>query len=187
MNNIEEIYLSLNKLQQQLLPYDRELNSLLLALEPTMHKIIGEISVPDENLKADLLQEGRIAIYKAIASFNQKRDVSFHTFVYTCIKNAMYSYLRTKSSKKNSFIENAVPIEQINEIEIEDPSLDLEAHFDAQERINKMLDELDETQKSIALMMLEGYTYEEMALKLNKNRKYIDNKIQQIRKIFKSK
>ena len=102
MNNIEEIYLSINKLQQQLLPYDRELNSLLLALEPTMHKIIGEISVPDENLKADLLQEGRIAIYKAIASFNQKRDVSFHTFVYTCIKNAMYSYLRSKSSKKNS-------------------------------------------------------------------------------------
>ncbi len=80
MKKIEDIYKEIVKKQQASIPHDRDLNNLIESFETTMYKIISEMSINDEMLKQDLLQEGRLAICKAVASFNSSQDASFYTF-----------------------------------------------------------------------------------------------------------
>ena len=74
----------------------------------------------------------------------------------------------------------------INENEIEDPNISLEDAFDNNSKIEKLMSVLDDTQKKIVSMLIEDYSYDQMAKVLNKNTKYIDNSIQKIKKICKS-
>lgn len=187
MKKIEDIYKEIVKKQQASIPHDRDLNNLIESFETTMYKIISEMSINDEMLKQDLLQEGRLAICKAVASFNSSQDASFYTFAYLCIKNAMVDFLRKQNSKKNQLIGQALPLEIINENEIEDPSLNLETNFDNVDKIEKIMSQLNDTQKQVLLLFIDGYSYEEIAKRLGKKPKDVDNTIQQIRRKFKSK
>ena len=186
MNQIEKNYSAIKEKQALSQPYDRELNELILSLEKTMYKIIDSFNISDADVKEDLMQEGRLAVCKAVASFAQDSDASFYTFTYRCINNSMLDYLRKISSKKNIVISQAVPLDKINESELEDPNLDIEEFFDNKDKIKEMMDQLNDTQKKIVLMLIEGYSYEEMATKLNKKTKDVDNAIQQIRRKFKN-
>ena len=183
MKKIEELFSKIRTKQQISQSYDEELNALLSAFEPTYYSIISEIAgIYSENLKMDLLQEGRLAVCKAVASFNSKQDATFYTFAYTCIKNAMFDFLRAQNAKKNTMITQAISLEDIDESEIEDPSLNIENTIDIKEELSRVCNILNETQQKIAIMLMEGYSYQEIANKLDKNKKYIDNQIQQIRK-----
>ncbi len=99
----------------------------------------------------------------------------------------MVDFLRKQNSKKNQLIGQALPLEIINENEIEDPSLNLETNFDNVDKIEKIMSQLNDTQKQVLLLFIDGYSYEEIAKRLGKKPKDVDNTIQQIRRKFKSK
>ena len=186
MNQIEKNYKSIKDKHALSQPHERELNELILSLEKTMYKIIDSFNIVDADLKEDLMQEGRLAVCKAVASFSNDQDASFYTFAYQCIKNGMLDYLRKRNSKKNVAISQAVPLDKINESELEDPNLDIEEFFDNKDKINNMMDQLDDVERKIVLMQIDGYSYEEMAQQLGKKTKDIDNIIQKIRRKFKT-
>ncbi len=186
MNQIDKNYLKVHELQQASLPYDKELTTLIVSLESSMHKIIDDMSIADSNLVEDLMQEGRLSVCKALAGYVPNENTSFYTFAYQCIRNGMLDYLRKQNSKKNIVISQAVPLDNINENEIEDPNISLEDAFDNNSKIEKLMSVLDDTQKKIVSMLIEDYSYDQMAKVLNKNTKYIDNSIQKIKKICKS-
>lgn len=58
-----------------------------------------------ENELDDLCEEGRIALYKAVCSYDSSKS-SFTTFATVCIKNAMYSFLRNYSNETKQSILN---------------------------------------------------------------------------------
>lgn len=53
---------------------------------------------------SDIIQEGRIAVVKALNSFNNENTTIFYTYVRLCIERHLVSYLRFLSSKKNSVL-----------------------------------------------------------------------------------
>ena len=186
MNKIEEKYLKVQEKQSQSLPYDKELNELIVSLESSMIKIIADMSITDTTLKEDLMQEGRLSVCKAVAAYTTNNNTTFYTFVYQCIKNGMLDYLRGLSTKKNMQIAQAVSLDNINEDEIADDGSSLDDLFDDDAKLKTLFSKLDDIQKKIVAMRIENYSYEDIAKALNKNTKYVDNAIQKIKKIYKS-
>ncbi len=187
MKTIEDIYNELRDLQKASKPYDRELNALILSFEKSMYTIMSELNVTDSLLKEDLLQEGRLAVCKAIASFEPNKEASFYTFAYLCIKNAMLDYLRKMSAKKNQILGNAISIENINEAEIEDPSFNIEKDFDDKERIEELQKQLSPIENKVLTLHCEGLSYEAIAKEILKKPKDVDNILQKIKRLAKSK
>ena len=56
----------------------------------------------------DFIQEGRIAVMKAINSFDSNNDVLFYTYVCVCINRRLISYCRSLNTSKNMSLNYSV-------------------------------------------------------------------------------
>lgn len=61
----------------------------------------------------DLIQEGRVAVAKAIKAYNQDKSSIFYTYVTICIERAFYTYCRNLTYKKNSILNSAINEESV--------------------------------------------------------------------------
>jgi len=138
----------------------------------------------------DVAQEGMIGLFKAITSFNNKSG--FKSYVFTCVKNRIISAIRKSNSNKNlplnayisltGYTDNDLDKSSIFIGESEDPEtlfINLERSKEFKERIDGVLSKYENT---IMTLYLQGYSYSEIAEKLGKNSKSIDNAMQRIRK-----
>ena len=138
----------------------------------------------------DLLQEGLLALFKAINSFNGK--ASFKTYVYTCVKNRIYTIVKSSKTTKNMPLNNYLSLsgdisddidktERIiyNGFDPEQECINTESEFELKRIIN---DNLSKFEYKILFYYLKGYSYREISDIINKNEKSIDNAIQRIRK-----
>ncbi|MBQ4558295.1 MAG: sigma-70 family RNA polymerase sigma factor [Clostridia bacterium] len=66
----------------------------------------------------ELLQCGRLAVYKSILSFDNKKRVKFATFVSRVIDNELINYLRQLNTQKQKANLNTLPINNQGEMEI---------------------------------------------------------------------
>lgn len=63
--------------------------------------------------REDLYQEGLLGLLDAANSYKPSERTSFETYAGRCISNRIVSAVRRSSSLKNSFLNNAVPIEEM--------------------------------------------------------------------------
>ena len=150
----------------------------------------------------DLIQEGMIGLFKAVMDFNRDREASFSTFANLCISRQMYSAveasLRKKHQPLNSYVSFYDEKEQeggrnsVTEIELssedDNPELLIIAR-ENEEIIRKAIkDLLSPMENQVMNLFLEGLDYKEIAEKLGKNPKSVDNALQRIKsKLYKSK
>ncbi len=138
----------------------------------------------------DLLQEGLLAIFKAITTFNTKYN--FKSYVYTCVKNRILTVITSSNRYKNQPLNNYISLSgtfdddiEKNEIIIdnefgpEETYINIESENELKDIINKCLSSYEH---KILFYYLKGYSYREISEKLNKKEKSIDNAIQRIRK-----
>lgn len=139
----------------------------------------------------DLLQEGLVAVFKAISSFNAKAN--FKTYVYTCVKNRIFSVIKSSNRFKNLPLNNYLSIssasdgEELDKTKIvvdsnfspEETYINLEAETELKNKISQILSEYE---YKILTNYLKGYTYREIGEMFSKKEKSIDNAIQRIRK-----
>lgn len=148
--------------------------------------------------KDDLMQEGRIGLFKAIMNYDSSRDSSFKTFANLCIKRQLINAVKNSNRQKHMPLNNYVSLNGTNDensnddtfsnIEtvlnksVEDP-LDTITKKEYMNEINDTLDKnLSNFEKDVLDLLLQGYKYDEIAKKLDSNSKAIDNAIQRIRK-----
>lgn len=147
----------------------------------------------------DLIQEGMIALYKAIRDYDEGRDSSFAKFAEICIEHQLYNVIkganRMKNSPLNSYIslyspmgtsdgrtghetlaDTLLPSELINP---EDILIDRENVTDIQSAIEKKLSPFE---KKVVELYIDGYNYQQIAAALEKSPKSIDNALQRIKK-----
>lgn len=62
----------------------------------------------------DVFQEGAIGLCRAAALFSPEQGVKFTSFAVPCIVNAIYAYLRKKTSKKMRFYMEALRLEDFS-------------------------------------------------------------------------
>ena len=141
----------------------------------------------------DLSQEGMIGLFKAIQNYETNSSASFYTFAKTCIDHQIYSAIKASNRKKhsplNSYISfysrtNKEDSELINNLEAGNDSNPEHIILDKENtlRMEKLLEErLSKLEKKVLPLYLNGQSYSDIALALNKPVKSIDNAIQRIR------
>lgn len=65
----------------------------------------------------DVFQEGAIGLCRAAALYRPEQGVKFASFAVPCIVNAIYAYLRKKTSKKMRFYMEALRLEDFSGME----------------------------------------------------------------------
>ena len=142
----------------------------------------------------DLMQEGRIGLFKAIMNYDAEKDSAFKTFANLCIERQLINAVKNSNRQKHMPLNNYVSLngsdddnssETINTVlnnSVEDP-LDTITKKEYINEINDTLDKnLSDFEKDVLDLLLQGYKYDEIAKKLDSNSKAIDNAIQRIRK-----
>ena len=138
----------------------------------------------------DLVQEGMFAVFSAINSFNGKTN--FKNYVYTCIKNRIFTVIKMSKRQKNQPLNNYVSLSGWSDNDNDKTEIIIDSDFGPEERyinketekefINTIKNTLSEYEFEILRLYLKGYSYSEIGNKLSKQKKSIDNALQRIRK-----
>ncbi|MDR2361006.1 MAG: sigma-70 family RNA polymerase sigma factor [Oscillospiraceae bacterium] len=124
----------------------------------------------------DLIQDGMLGLLSAIRNYDPKRGASLKTFALLCVRRRMYSALRRYSGNAESLTESDV---------ISDAPT-LEEEYIIRERNYELLRGLENSmsdfEKQTLDLYLDGLTYNEIASRIGKPAKSVDNAIQRIRR-----
>ena len=140
----------------------------------------------------DLIQEGMVGLNKAINSFSESHETTFYTYASRCINRSIISYIVRLGRLKNKVLNNSVFLELYDEDQsngfgksIADNSYNPENILISEESKKEILDiidnDLNEFEREVINLKINGFKYKEIADMLGKDVKYIDNCIQKIK------
>ena len=131
----------------------------------------------------DLLQEGRIAVNKAINTFDADSSTLFYTYVSICIERSMMNISRNLSRKKRLSIVNCVDGEALLLLPdtYYDPNSYIFDKFNKEQFIYyKNMFEIEDS--CIFELKYNGFSYKEISELLDISLKFIDSRLCKIRK-----
>lgn len=129
----------------------------------------------------DLMQEGLLALLSAVHTYSVGGEASFKTYAVVCIRNRMISVLRRAAGGKSVRAQDTVPLEP------KLPALELtvEEHQDLREECENLLRRVDtklsQNERTVLYLFLSGLSYREIAERLGKTPKSVDNALQRVR------
>jgi len=149
----------------------------------------------------DLIQEGMIGLFKAVVDYKPERDASFYTFANLCISRQMYTAIESSRRKKHqplnfyvSFYEGEAEGEHssLDESDLSSEEANPESLFIAKENDLQIRENiariLSPMENEVMNYFMDGLDYKEIAVKMGRTPKSVDNAIQRIKnKIIKSK
>ncbi len=146
--------------------------------------------------KEDIVQEGMIGLYKAIRDYRPDKLSSFRAFAELCITRQIITAIKTATRQKHIPLNSYVSLNKpIHEEESERTLLDViseQATINPEDLIigreemglieGKLGDVLSELEWEVLTAYLEGRSYQEMALDLNRHVKSVDNALQRVKR-----
>lgn len=146
----------------------------------------------------DLIQEGMIGLYKAIRDYDAEKTASFLTFASMCINRQMCTAVSTANRKKhnplNSYVSFYAPIEgegnedgetTLSDVLISEQEQNPEELYinqeSAQSMENRLFHTLSEYERQVVTYFMQGEGYVEIASRMGKSPKSIDNALQRIK------
>lgn len=134
---------------------------------------------------SDLVQEGMIALLSACRSFHTDGGMSFKNYSMLCIENRYISLLRHITSLRSVPSQNIISIEDEEASPVDPTTSTLPELVETKEYIGSLYqilkDRLSDLEYNVALLHLSGYSYKDIADKLNVSLKTIDNAQTRIR------
>ena len=137
----------------------------------------------------DLIQEGMLGLLAAIRTFDPEKNVKFSTYAEFCIKRRIYSAIRTASGYKHTPLNNYISLEspRLDESNtssyfLRNPEDFVIARESAGEVAGLLYGALSRFESGVLELYLQGMSYAEMAARLGKPNKSVDNAVQRIRK-----
>ena len=140
----------------------------------------------------DLIQEGMVGLMKAVREFDGGRDASFRTFAEVCIRNRVYSVLRSANREKHSPLNQSISLETPffdtnpfatgayhTMLNPEDLLIIRENTAELRRRIGSQLSPFE---NRVLGLFLEGLTRREIAREVQKPPKSVENAVQRIRR-----
>ncbi len=141
----------------------------------------------------DLIQEGMIGLFKAVRDFKKEKETSFYHFAELCINRQLYSALEASNRQKhqplNTYIslsveqrENGMSLEELLSSQLqESPEQQVIKQELWKDFQSNLWDCLSKMEQQVLHFYLEGDSYTEIAVRLGKPSKSIDNALQRIR------
>lgn len=138
----------------------------------------------------DLLQEGMIAVFNAINTYNGKS--SFKSYAYTCVKNRVITLIKQSNRYKNQPLNNYISLSGVIDGDADKTEIIVDSGFSPEEIVINTEAEnelkgiiastLSDLEHKILFYYLKGYSYREISEFLSKKEKSIDNALQRIRR-----
>ncbi|MGN0570964.1 MAG: sigma-70 family RNA polymerase sigma factor [Candidatus Fimenecus sp.] len=129
----------------------------------------------------DLVQEGLLALLSAVHTYQIGAEASFGTYAGVCIRNRMISVLRKVSGGKSVRSQDMVPLDA----DLPVSALTVEAYGDLREECETLLRRVDTklsfNERTVLYLFLSGLSYREIAERLGKTPKSVDNALQRVR------
>jgi RNA polymerase sporulation-specific sigma factor len=135
----------------------------------------------------DLVQEGMIGLLAAIRSYRNDCGSTFRSYAAVCIRSRLISAVRSASAKKHAPLNESVSLQTFSFETLTDVSLesDPEESFIVREGFDEFMQALQQqlsaAERQVLQFYLEGLSYAEIAQKLHKSVKSVDNAVQRIR------
>ena len=146
--------------------------------------------------REDIIQEGMIGLYKAIRDFRDDKLSSFRAFAELCITRQIITAIKTATRQKhiplNSYVSLNKPIydedsdrtllDILSGTKITDPEelmINREEYNDIEYKMGEILSELE---WKVLTLYLEGKSYQEIAVDLERHVKSIDNALQRVKR-----
>ncbi|MBA2176909.1 RNA polymerase sporulation sigma factor SigH [Halobacillus locisalis] len=146
--------------------------------------------------REDIVQEGMIGLYKAIRDYREGKLSSFKAFAELCVTRQIITAIKTATRQKhiplNSYVSLDKPIydeesdrtllDVIGGSKAIDPQeliVNKEKLFDMEEKISELLSDLE---KKVLALYLDGQSYQEISVELDRHVKSIDNALQRVKR-----
>ena len=136
----------------------------------------------------DLIQEGMIGLFGAIGDYDTSSEVTFYHFAQLCIDRQMIKAIEASNRKKHSPLNAYVSIYNEDGGELYEPTfnsddpaeliIEAEENLDLIERLKNALSPME---KKVFELYMQDYDYKEIAIKLEKPEKSIDNTLTRIK------
>ena len=143
----------------------------------------------------DIVQEGMIGLYKSIRDFRPDKQSSFRAFAELCVKRQIITAIKTATRQKhvplNSYVSLNKPLygEESDRTlldVIEGRVTNPEELFIGQEDMSHIQaqigSELSDLEQKALAAFLDGKSYQEIAVMLNRHVKSIDNALQRVKR-----
>lgn len=141
----------------------------------------------------DLTQEGMVGLIKAVREYDASKAASFRTFAEICIRNRLYSVLRSATRDKHAALNQSVPLDtpffdrnsytsgtsHLAQRNPEESLIDREHTAALLAGVRKQLSEFE---AKILGYYLDGLSCREIAETVGKPQKSVDNAVQRIRR-----
>ena len=141
----------------------------------------------------DLTQEGMVGLIKAVREYDPEKEASFRTFAEVCIRNRLYSVLRSAARDKHKALNQSVSLDtpdfdsnsytsgpsNMAQRNPEDDMIDREHTAALLSGVRKQLSEFE---AKILEYYLDGLSCREIAETVGKAPKSVDNAVQRIRR-----
>ncbi len=141
--------------------------------------------------KEDFVQEGRIGLFKAIKSYDEKKGASFSTFASLCVDRRLLTALNCSSAQKYKTLKMATVNYINNERNSVIENLAFSQHNNPESILigkekldhlkNKLRVSLSKMEEEILRHMIFGLNYSEIAKKTGRSPKTVDNTMQRVK------
>lgn len=146
--------------------------------------------------REDIVQEGMIGLYKSIRDFREDKLTSFKAFAELCITRQIITAIKTATRQKhiplNSYVSLDKPIydedsdrtllDVICAARVTDPE-ELVIHQEEFDDIEVTMSELlSDLERKVLMLYLDGRSYQEIAVDLERHVKSIDNALQRVKR-----
>lgn len=146
--------------------------------------------------REDIVQEGMIGLYKSIRDFRGDKLASFKAFAELCITRQIITAIKTATRQKhiplNSYVSLDKPIydeesdrtlmDVICGSQVSDPEeliINQEEFVGLEDKMSEILSDLE---RKVLMLYLDGRSYQEIAVDLDRHVKSIDNALQRVKR-----
>lgn len=168
------------------------LTEIIQHYEPEVRMIASKYFLPRADYD-DLIQEGRIAIYRAIISYNDNSGIPFLHFLRMVIKRKLIDSLRKYTRQKHTNLNEAYSLNNVISESEETSFLELLPNVEdpasmviANDEVHSMIQAMNKNLSNLERLVFEhyfihGFKQREVSEHLGLHPKSLDNAIQRIR------
>lgn len=144
----------------------------------------------------ELRQEALVGFSDALVCYNQEKDASLSTFITLCVERKVRNFVRDADTQKNKFLKEAYSLDQpitagdstLQEF-IGDTSKDPQVTLEMEENLRDLKKKIDELlsplEKEVYQLLVNEFSYDDIASILNINQKQVYNCVSRIREKIK--
>ncbi len=158
-------------------------SAIITHLMPMIHRTANANLTPGLE-REDAEQEGLIALFRAIDSYDPQAGASFDTYAIRCIRNGISDARIRATRKKYQPLNQSVPLDERQSTPgPEEQALHREAYRATVRIIRTGLSPIE---RRVLLLYLDGASYSQIAQRLDISTKAVDNALSRVRSKLKN-